>query len=90
MRWRQAERIEVSRKGHKGDEEQMGSVHVRTRTEIRGSKSSFRVYGGAVGHMLESIDVMLSSLPYRPLSSYRRGKSVRVVMYDRARRAIKE
>ena len=80
----------MSRKGHKGDAEQMGSVHVRTRTEIRGSKSSFRVYGGAVGHMLESIDVMLSSLPYRPLSSYRRGKSVRVVMYDRARRAIKE
>ena len=40
IRWRQTDRVEVRCKGHNGDEEQMGSVRVRTRTEVGGSKSS--------------------------------------------------
>ena len=67
----------------------MGSVRVRTRTEVRGSKS-FGVYDGAVDLMLELM-ACFSSLPDRsPLSSYRSGKSVRVIGYGRALRAIKE
>ena len=42
IRWRQFDRVEVRFKGHKGDQEQIGSVRVRIRTEVRGSKSSFR------------------------------------------------
>ena len=42
------------------DQEQMGSVRVRTRTEVHGSKSSFRVYGGAVALMLELMSCFLA------------------------------
>ena len=40
MRWRQVAMVELRFKGHKVDQEQMGSVRVRTQTEVRGSKSS--------------------------------------------------
>ena len=57
------------------DQEQMGSVRVRTRTEVHGSKSSFRVRRCRRPYV--GVDVMLSSLPdHAPLSSYRSGKSV--------------
>ena len=35
-RWQQADKVEVRFKGHKGDQEQIGSVRVRTRDEVRG------------------------------------------------------
>ena len=44
----------------------MGSIRVRTRTEVHDSKSFFRVHGGAVALMLK---LFLSSLPdHAPLS----------------------
>ena len=68
----------------------MGSVHVQTRTEIRGPKSSFREDDGTVALMLELMSCF-PSLPDRaPLSSYRCGNSVSVVRYSRTLRAIKE
>ena len=67
----------------------MGSVRVRTRTEFRGSKSSFRVYGNAVALVLELMS-SFSSLPdHATLSSYSSGKSVRVVRYGRTLGAIR-
>ena len=60
MRWRQADRVKVRFKGHKGDQEQMGSVRVRTRTEVHGSKSSFRVDGSADALMLELCHAFLA------------------------------
>ena len=90
LRWRQADKVEVRFTGHKGDQEQVGSVRVRTRTEVRGSKSSFRVDGGAVALMLELMSCFPGLPDHAPLSSYRCGKSVRVVRYGRALRAIKE
>ena len=51
IRRRQADRVDVRFKGYKGDQEQMGSVRARTRTEVRGSKSSFGEDGGSVDHM---------------------------------------
>ena len=68
----------------------MGSVRVRTRTEVRGSKSSFRVYGGAVALMLELVSCFSGLPDHAPVSSYRRGKSVTVVRYGSALRVIKE
>ena len=38
----------------------MGSVRVRARSEVYGSKSSFRVYGGAVALMLELMSCFLA------------------------------
>ena len=68
----------------------MGSVRVRTRTEVRGSKSSFRVYGGALVLKLDSMSFVPSLPDYAPLSSYRSVKSVSVARYGRTLRAIKE
>ena len=71
MRWRQTDRVQVRFKGHKGDQEQIASVRVRTRNEVRGLKSSFRVNDGAVALMLDFM-LSFSSLPdHAPLSSYR-------------------
>ena len=66
----------------------MGSVRVRTRTEVHEKWLSFRVYSGAVALVFE---LMLSFLafPTTPPASCRVGKSVRVVRYGRALRAIK-
>ena len=68
----------------------MGSVRVRTRTEVRGSRSSFRGDGGAVALMLELMSYCPSLPDHAPLSSYRCGNSVRVARYSRAFRSIKE
>ena len=90
IRWRQADRVEVCFKGHMGDQEQMGSVRVRTRIEVNGSKSSFREDGCAVALMLELMSCFPRLPDHAPLSSYRCGMSSRVVRYGRALRAIKE
>ena len=76
-------------KGHKGDQEQTGSIRPRTRTELRGSKSFFMVDGGAVGLMVQFTSCLTSLPDYAPPSAYRIGKSVRLVRYDRAFRPIK-
>ena len=68
----------------------MGSVRARTRTRVRGSKSSFRENGGAIALMLELLSCFPSLPDHAPLSLYRCGKSVRVVRYSRALRAIEE
>ena len=77
-------------KGHKDDQKQIGSIRVRTRNEVRGSNSSFRVDGGAVALMLELMSCFSSLPDHASFSSYRYGKSVGVMRYGRALRAIKE
>ena len=89
-RWQQADKVEVRFKGHKGDQEQIGSVRVRTRDEVCGSRSSYRADGGAVALMLELMSCFPGLPDHAPLSSYRCGSSVRVVRYGRALRAVKE
>ena len=78
-RWQQADKVEVRFKGHKGNQEQIGSVRVRTRDEIRGSRSSYRADGGAVAFMLELMSCFPDLPDHPPLASYRFGSSVRVV-----------
>ena len=63
---------------------------MRARTEVHRSKSSFRENGGAVALMLELMACFPSLPDHAPLSSYRSGKSVRVVRYGRALRTTKE
>ena len=63
---------------------------MRTRIEFRDSKPSFRAYGGAVALVLELMPCFSSLPDHASLSSYRSGKSVRVVRCDRALRAMTE
>ena len=65
-------------------------MRVRTRSKVRGPRSSFRADGGAVALMLELMSYFPGLPDHAPLSSYQCGKAVRVVRYGRALRAIKE
>ena len=67
-RWGQPDRVEVRFKGHKGDQEQMGSVRVRTRIKVCRSKSSFRKANGVVTLLLELMSAFLA-FPTTPPSS---------------------
>lgn len=91
MQLRQARRVEVWFKCHKkSDQESIGSVRVWTWDEVLGSKSSFRLDVGAVALIfMELMSYFSSILDHALLSSYRCGKSVRVVRCGRALRALK-
>ena len=79
MLGQQPEKVEVHLKGHRGYQEQVGSVRVRTRSEFRGLRSPFRADGGTVALMLELVSGVPGFPHHAPLSSYRCGKAVRVV-----------
>ena len=67
-----ADEIEVRVRGHKGDQDMIGSVRVRTRDEITGPRSGYRAGGGAVALMVELM--CHRSLPASaPFSSYNWG-----------------
>ena len=53
MRGHKPDKEEVRLKGHTGYQEHVVSVRVRTRSEVRGPRSSFRADGGTIAHMLE-------------------------------------
>ena len=90
MNWRQADRIEVQFRGHKGDQEQRGNVRVRTRAHVRGPRSGYRADGGAVALMVELLSFHPTLPDSAPLSSYCCGREVRVCQYDQALRAFRE
>ena len=89
-RWHQADKVEMRFMACKGDQKQIGSVHVRTRDEIRGSRSSYRADGGGVARMLELMSCFPDLCDHAPLASYRFGSFVRVMRYGRALRAVKD
>ena len=66
-RWGQPDRVEDPFLVDNGDQDNMRSVRVRSRTKVRGSKSSVRVYDGAVALMLALMSCF-SILPTTPLS----------------------
>lgn len=90
LHWRQADRIEVRFRGHKGDQEQRGNVRVRTRDETHGPRSGYRADGGAVALMVELLSCHPTLSDSAPLSSYRSGQGVQVWKYDQALRAFRE
>ena len=51
--WPTADEIEVRVRGHKGDQDMIGSVRVHTRDEITGPRSGYRAGGGGVALMVE-------------------------------------
>ena len=51
--WPTADKIEVRVRGHKGHQDQIGSVRVRTRDEITRPRAGYRADGGAVALMVE-------------------------------------
>ena len=50
--WRQANKMEIHFRGHKGDQDQTGDVRVRTREEASGPRAGYRADGGAVALMV--------------------------------------
>ena len=68
----------------------IGSVRVRTRDEITGPRAGYRAGGGAVALMVELMSCRRSLPASAPLSSYKSGKSVRVLRYGHALRAFRD
>ena len=56
----------------------MGSVVVRTRSDVRGPRSELGEGGGAVALMVVPLSCHAALSEDAPLSSYRSGKHVRV------------
>ena len=88
--WPTTDKIEVRVRGHKGDQDQIGSVRVRTRDEITGPRAGYRADGGTVALMVELMPCHRSLPTSATLSSYNCGKSVRVLRYGHARRAFRD
>ena len=87
--WLTADKIEVHVRGHKRDEDQLGSVRVRTRDKITGPRAGYRADGGAVVLMVVLMSCHKSLPASAPLSSYICGKSVRVLRYGHGLRAFR-
>ena len=77
-------------RGHKGEQDQIGSVRVRTRDDITGPHAGFRADGGAVALVVELMSCHRSLLASAPISSYNCGKSVRVLRYGHALQAFRD
>ena len=88
IRWRQADRVGLHFKGRKGDQEHGERCGHGSRFAVR--SRPLGKDGGAVALMLELMSCFPSLPGHAPLSSYRCDKSVRVVRYSPALRAIKQ
>ena len=86
LEWSEADRVEVRFRGHKGHQAQVGSVVVRTRSEVRGPRSELGKGGGAVAVMVALLSCHAALPEHAPLSS---GKHVRVWGYGQALRALR-
>ena len=53
LKWRQADRLEVRFRGHKGGQAEVGNIVVRTRDEVSGTRSGLRSDGAAVALMVK-------------------------------------
>ena len=90
VQWRQADKIEVRFRGHKGDQNQKGDVRARTRYEVYGPRSGYRAAGGAVDLMVELLSCHSTLPDSAPLASYRCGREVKVMKYNQALQALRE
>lgn len=85
-----ADKIEVRVRGHKGDQDQIGSVRVRTRDATTGPRAGYRADGGTVALIVELISSHKRLPASAPLFSYYCGNVVRVLRYSRALRRLKD
>ena len=90
VHWRQADKMEINFRGHKGDQDQIGEVRARTRGEISGPQSGYRAGGSAVALMVELMSCHATLPDDAPLSSYRIGLEVKVLKYSQALQAFRE
>ena len=77
-------------KGHKGDQEQKGSILVRTRDACRGPRSKVEAGGGAVAILVELLSIHPALPKNAPLSSFRTRQGVRVWRYTQALAALRQ
>lgn len=89
-RAREATRVEIRFRGHKGDQEQKGSVLVRTRQAAFGPLSRLDSDGGAVAVLVELLTSQKHLSGNAPLSAFREKGRVRVWGYREATRAIRQ
>ena len=73
LHWSDADRVELRLRDHKNDRVQVGSVVVRTRSEVRGPCSELGEGGGAVALMVTLMSCHAALPEHSPLSSYRLG-----------------
>ena len=78
LQWSDADRVEMRFRGHKGDQAQVGSVIVRTRSEARDPCSELGEGGGAVAIMVALLSCFAALSEHAPLSSYSSVRQVRV------------
>ena len=90
LQWRQADRLQVRFSGHKGYQDQVGDVRVRTRDAVSGPRSGYRADGGAVALMLELLSWHATLPDHAPLSAYRSRGKLMVLKYGHALRAMRE
>ena len=87
---RRATRVEIRYRGSKGDQNQEGSVHVRTRPTAHGPTSRLEASGGAVAVLVELLSRDSNLSEHAPLAAYRKGGEVKVWKYRQATRALKQ
>ena len=71
LQWSDADRVKVRLRGHIGDQAQVGSVIVRTRSEVRGPCSELGEGGVAVALMISLLSCFAGVPEHASLSSYR-------------------
>lgn len=87
--WRRATRTEIRFRGHKGDQDQLGVILVRTRDTALGPRSRLDAEGGAVAALVELMSYDLTLSEHAPLSAFRVGEAVKVWNYRQASRALR-
>lgn len=89
-RAREATKVEIRFRGHKGDQEQAGTVLVRTRKAAFGPFSRLDSDGGAVAVLVELMTSHECLSGNAPLSAFRDKGRIRVWSYREATRAIRQ
>ena len=90
IQWRRGSRVEVSFRGHKGDQAQQGSAVIRVRDVAYGTRSQIGAGGGAVALLVELMSCHIALPGSAPLCSYRQaGVGTVVLGYRRALKALR-
>ena len=90
VHWRQADKMDINFRGHKGNQDQIGEVRPRTRDAVSDPQSGYRADGGAVALMVGSLSCHATLTDDAPLSSYRIRREVKVFKYGQTLQAFRE
>lgn len=87
--WRWATRAKIWFQGHKTDQDQLGTILVRTRDTASGPCSRPDADGDAVAVLVELLSYDCTLPEHTPLSAFRTGETVKVWDYRQATRALR-